>query len=313
MSWTAADIPDQTGRVAVVTGANGGLGLETARELARKGAHVVMAARNLDKAEAARADIESDVPGASLEVVALDLSSMASVEEAAAAILDRHPQIHDLVNNAGVMATPETRTEDGFELQFATNHLGHFVLTARLLPALIASGGARVVTVTSTARFLSLPVSADDPHLEMRYGPWRAYGQSKLANVHFAVELNRRLDAAGAPVESLVAHPGLTYSDLQKRTVEANEGGFGPRLWAWLSRTTGMSVPRGALPQLRAATGPSALGGQLYAPRFVNTGAAVRRPLMGWSLARKPARRLWEVSERETGVRFDVAALARAA
>jgi len=313
VSWTADDIPEQTGHVAVVTGANGGLGLETARELARKGAHVVMAARNLDKAEAARADIESDVLGASLEVVALDLSSMASVEEAAAAILDRHPQIHVLVNNAGVMATPETRTEDGFELQFATNHLGHFVLTARLLPALIASGGARVVTVTSTARFLSLPVSSDDPHLEKGYGSWRAYGQSKLANLHFAVELNRRLEAAGAPVESLVAHPGLTYSDLQKRTVEANEGGFGPRFWAWLSRTTGMSVPRGALPQLRATTDPSARGGQLYAPRFVNTGAAVRRPLTGWSLARKPARRLWEVSERETGVPFDVAALARAA
>jgi NAD(P)-dependent dehydrogenase (short-subunit alcohol dehydrogenase family) len=189
-SWTTANIPDQSRRVAVVTGANGGLGLEVARELARKGGHVVMAARDQAKAEAARASILSEIPDASLESQPLDLASLASVREAAARILADHPRIDILVNNAGLMGIPERRTEDGFEMQLGVNHLGHFALTAQLLPALLKSDGARVVSVTSTGRHAGRPIDPDNPSLSGHYDPWRAYGQSKLANVHFALELS---------------------------------------------------------------------------------------------------------------------------
>lgn len=309
MSWSPEDIPDQSGRVAVVTGANSGLGLETARELARKGAVVVMAARNIEAAEAARAEILEQVPGAELELVPLDLASLASVEGAAETILAAHPRIELLINNAGVMATPEGRTADGFELQLGTNHIGHFVLTARLMPALAAAEEARVVTVTSTARHTGRAVDPDNPHLEGRYDPWRAYGQSKLANLHFSVELQRRLAEAGSSVQSIVAHPGLSRTELQVRTVESDRSNRQARFWRAAARYTGMKPARGALPQLRAATDPGANGGELYAPRFVSSGAAVRRPLLGRSLRRAPAATLWEVSERESGVEFDVAAL----
>jgi NAD(P)-dependent dehydrogenase (short-subunit alcohol dehydrogenase family) len=207
MAWTTADIPDQSGRVAVVTGANGGLGLEVARELARKGGHVVMAARDQTKAEAARASIHHQVPDASLELQPLDLASQRSVREAAAQILAVQQRIDILVNNAGVMAIPERRTTDGFELQLAVNHLGHFALTALLLPALLGSEHARVVSVTSTGRHAGRALDPDNPHLAGNYDPWRAYGQSKLANLHFALELDRRLRAAGLPAKSIVVHP----------------------------------------------------------------------------------------------------------
>jgi NAD(P)-dependent dehydrogenase (short-subunit alcohol dehydrogenase family) len=313
MPWTPADIPDQTGRVAVVTGANGGLGLEVTRALARRGAHVVMAARNPNKADTARIRVLAELPTASLEVVPLDLGSLASVEQAAATMLEAHPRIDLLVNNAGVMGTPERRTADGFELQFGVNHLGHFVLTARLLPALAAAPGARVISVTSTGRHVGRPVDPTNPHLEGRYDPWRAYGQAKLANLHFALELQRRLEASSASVSSLVAHPGLSNTDLQAHSVRASGGGRSQRFFHGLARSTGMPPERGAHPLLRAATDPQARGGQLYTPRFVNVGPAVRRPLMGRSLRPEPARVLWNVSERETGVVFDVAAAVRAA
>ncbi|MDQ3474819.1 MAG: oxidoreductase [Actinomycetota bacterium] len=308
MSWTSRDIPDQSDRVAVITGANGGLGLEMARELARKGAHIVMAGRNQDKAQRARLDIMSEIPEASLELISLDLGSLASTEAAATTILAAHPRIDLLANNAGVMATPEGRTEDGFELQLGTNHLGHFVFTARLLPALAATPGARIVSVTSIARHTGRPIDAANPHLHGRYSPWRAYGQSKLANLHFAVELQRRLTAAGAQVLSLVAHPGLSDTDLQAASVRNTDGGASQKFFHLMAQKTGMSPAQGVQPQLRAATDPKAKGGQLYAPRFVNNGAAVRRPLLGRSVASKPAQTLWVVSERETGVCFDVAA-----
>lgn len=313
MSWTPRDVPDQSGRLAVITGANGGLGLEMARELARKGAHVVIAARNLDKARSARAEILQEIPEASLEVVPLDLGSLASVREAAATILADHSRIDILTNNAGVMATPEGETVDGFELQLGTNHLGHFVLTSLLLPALISTPGSRIVSVTSTARHFGRPVDPANPHLHGRYTPWRAYAQSKLANLHFAVELHRRLTAAGAGTASLVAHPGLSNTDLQATSVINTDGGFSQQFGHVMAQRTGMTAANGVRPQLRAATDPAAKGGQLYAPRFVNNGPAVRRPLLWRSLARGPAQTLWTVSERETGITFDVAGLVRAA
>jgi NAD(P)-dependent dehydrogenase (short-subunit alcohol dehydrogenase family) len=313
MAWSEADIPEQNGRVAVVTGANGGLGYETARALAARGAHVVMAARNQAKAAAARERITAAQPSAALEIVPLDLTSLASVAEAAAAITAKHPRLDLLVNNAGIMACPEGRTADGFETQFGTNHLGHFALTAALFPALLRAPDARVVTVTSTARHFGFPVNPARPLDAGRYDPWLAYGRSKLANLHFAVELHQRLREAGASLASLVAHPGLSDTELQATSVQTSGGGLLQRFFHFLAGSTGMTAARGALPQLRAATDPSARSGELYAPRWATNGAAVRRPLFGRSVNRTHGRNLWEVSERETRLRFDVAALVAAA
>src|SRR5918994_7932722 len=306
VGWTAADIPDQAGRTAVVTGANGGLGLETTRALAAAGAHVVMAARNQDKAAEAVADIRRGAPDASLEVVPLDLGSLASVREAAGRILAAHEKIDILVNNAGVMGIPERRTVDGFEMQLGVDHLGHYALTALLMPALLRADAARIVTVTSTAHHMGRAVDPANPHLEGRYGPWRAYGQAKLANFHFGIGLQRRLAAARAPAASLVAHPGLSNTELQVVSVRETGGGLSQRFFRRLAHSTGMSPRDGALPQLRAATDPAARGGELYAPRFVNSGAPVRRPILRRIGMETAIARLWEVSERETGLKIEV-------
>lgn len=307
MTWTAADIPDQTGRVAVVTGANSGLGLETARELARKGAHVVMAARNLEKAAAAEQDILAGIPDASLEVRHLDLGSLDSVKTFATEVVNTHDRIDILVNNAGVMGTPRMETADGFELQFGTNHLGHFALTAHLMLALLRSDAGRVVTVTSTVRHFLSRLNVEDPHLTEGYGPWRAYGQSKKANSHFAIELDRRLRAAGAPIASLVAHPGYSNTNLQAQSSASRSGGGrSQRFFHSMVERVGMSQADGALSQLRAATDPEAKGSELYAPRFVNSGPAVRRPILPISRRPKDLETLWELSERETGITFEI-------
>jgi NAD(P)-dependent dehydrogenase (short-subunit alcohol dehydrogenase family) len=306
MAWTAADIPDQSRMVAVVTGASGGLGLEVARELARRGGRVVMASRDQAKAAAARASIRGEIPDASLELQPLDLASLASVAEAAASILADHPGVDILVNNAGVMAIPERRTEDGFEMQLAVNHLGHFALTARLLPALLRGSDARVVSVTSTGRHAGRPLDPANPHLSGRYEPWRAYGQSKLANVHFALELERRFRAAGVPAGSIVVHPGFANTDLQARSVRETGGGSSQRLFRAAVRRVGMTPAHGALTLLRAATDPNAVSGALYTPRWVNWGPPVRRPMFGRSRNRAAMATLWEVSERETGITFDI-------
>ncbi|HEY6692790.1 MAG TPA: oxidoreductase [Solirubrobacteraceae bacterium] len=306
MGWTAADIPDQTGRTAVVTGANGGLGLETARALAAAGAHVVMAARNPEKADAAIADIKRTVSDPSLELVALDLASQASIRAAAERILAAHERIDILVNNAGVMGIPERRTEDGFEMQLGVNHLGHFALTALLMPALLRADAARIVSVTSTAHHMGRAVDPANPHLHGTYEPWKAYGQSKLANYHFAIGLQRRLAAAGAPAASLLAHPGLSNTDLQAVSVRETGGGRSQKFFHMLAGRTGMSPEAGARPQLRAATDPRARGGDFWAPRFFNNGPPVRRPILRRIGLDTAIARLWEVSERETGLTIDV-------
>jgi NAD(P)-dependent dehydrogenase (short-subunit alcohol dehydrogenase family) len=307
MSWSAADIPDQHGRIAVVTGANGGLGLETARQLAMKGAHVVMAVRNQEKAAAALAQIRASAPDASLELVALDLASQASVRDATGRIMAAHPGIDLLVNNAGVMAIPEAKTVDGFEMQFGVDHLGHWTLTGLLLPALLRSPGARIVTVTSTAHHMGRAVDPANPHLAGRYGPWRAYGQAKLANFHFGLGLQRELAEAGASAASLVAHPGLSNTDLQAVSAQAS-GGVSQRFTLALTRRTGMTPADGALSQLRAATDPAAKGGEFYGPRYVNNGPPVRKPVLRRLGMDKAIAALWEVSARETGVAIDVRA-----
>ena len=302
MAFSTRDIPDLSGRVAVVTGANGGLGLETARALAGAGAHVVMAARDQDKAARARDDILSGDADARLEVVPLDLGSLASVATAADAIAAAHPRIDILVNNAGLMAMPERATADGFEMQLGVNHLGHWALTAHLLPNLLAADAARVVSVTSTAHHMGRRIDPANPHLHGNYRPWLAYGQSKLATYHFAIGLQRRFTAAGVSASSLLAHPGLSNTDLQATTVHEGGGGRLGTFFHGMTQRTGMKPAQGALPQIRAAADPAAKGGDFYAPRFVNNGAAVKRPILRRIGLDRSIEVLWEVSERETGV-----------
>jgi len=312
MTWTATDIPDQSGRTAIVTGGNGGLGLETARELARKGAHVIIAARNLDKAATAEAAIRADVGEASLEVRKLNLSSKASIADFAAAVLADRKTVDLLFNNAGVMATPEQETADGFELQFGTNHLGHFYLTYLLMPALLAAGSARIVNTTSTARFSAGKYDLANLHSRGTYKPWEAYGVSKRANLHFAIELNARLAAAGSGAKAYSADPGFSKTDLQATSAAASEG-ISQKLTQVMVRVTGQSAARGALPQLRAGTDPAAPGGALYRPRWVAQGAPVIGKV-GDKLS-KPAdlAGLWDVSQDDLDIKFDVPALVAAA
>lgn len=302
MPWTAADIPDLAGKVAVVTGANGGLGFETSKALAVGGAHVVMGCRNLVKANGALEAIKQLDPSGSMEIVELDLGSLASVKEFAATSLSRHPRIDLLVNNAGLMALPERRTEDGFEMQLGVNHLGHFALTARLLPGLLGAQEARVVTVTSAVHHIGRRIDPANPNLEGNYGPWKAYGQSKLANYHFGIGLHRRFRRAGLPVASLLAHPGLSNTGLQATSSDESGGGFTQRVGVWMASAMGMTAARGALPQLRAATDPQARSGQMYAPRYMNFGDPVPRPILRRHALTDKIRVLWEVSEQLTGV-----------
>jgi NAD(P)-dependent dehydrogenase (short-subunit alcohol dehydrogenase family) len=305
VSWTRNDIPDLTGKVVIVTGANGGLGLETAATLAEKGAHVVMAVRDQAKAEAAVQEIRSRAPAAELELVPLDLGSLASIREGADRILSGHDRVDILVNNAGVMATPERKTVDGFEMQLGVNHLGHWALTAHLMPALLAARAGRVVTVTSTAHHMGRQLNPRNPHLHGTYSPWKGYGQSKLANYHFALGLQREFERAGVAASSLMAHPGLSHTDLQVRTVrEGGAGSTGP-FWQWLAARTGMPPAEGAMPQIRAATDPGARGGELYGPRYINSGPPVRLPLFRPG-ADGAIAILWQVSERETGIALQV-------
>jgi len=312
MNWSAADIPDQRGRIAVVTGANGGLGLETTRQLARRGAHVVMAVRNQQKAAAAIDDIRAGVPAASLELVALDLSAQESVRTAAEQITAAHKSIDLLINNAGVMGISEAKTADGFEMQFGVDHLGHWSLTALLLPTLLRAPSARIVTVTSTAHHLGRAVDPANPHLRGRYRPWRAYGQAKLANYHFGLGLARELEKADVRAASLIAHPGLSNTDLQAVSVQQTGGGRSQRFFLVLARRTGMPAADGALSQLRAATDPAAKSGEFYGPRYVNSGPPVRKPIVRRLGMDDAIAALWKVSERETGIAVDVRAAAAA-
>ncbi len=312
MAWTVDDIPDQSGRVAVITGANGGLGLVTTRALVARGAHVVMAVRDPVRTGHAVEAIRTAVPDARLDVVPLDLASLQSVHACAERIASTRESIDLLVNNAGVMAIPRAETADGFEMQLGVNHLGHFALTAHLFPLLLRGNVPRVVTVSSGARHFSPGVSTSDPHLQQRYGPWRSYGQSKLANLQFSLELQRRVDAAGAALASVAADPGFSATDLQAHSHHASGGGWSQAFFYRGAVSIIGSTPEvGALPQLRAATDPEARSGEIYGLRWIAHGAAVpvRVPRRHQRTADGYA--LWALSERETGVEFDVTAMAR--
>jgi NAD(P)-dependent dehydrogenase (short-subunit alcohol dehydrogenase family) len=306
MVWTEADIPDLSGHTAVVTGANGGLGLQTSLALAAAGAHVVLAARDPRKTDAAVARIAERSPAASLEVVPLDLGDLSVVGTAAQQVLAAHPRVDLLVNNAGVMAMPRRTTADGFELQLGVNHLGHWALTAHLLPALLAAPAARVVTVTSTARHRARRLDPADPHLRQGYGAWGSYARSKMANLHFGLGLHQRFSQAGVAAQSLVAHPGLSQTDLQARSVREGGAGWVGAFFEALTARSGMTPFEGARPQLRAATDPQARGGELYAPRFGSSGPAVRRPILRRRGLQEQIDVLWAVSARETGIPLEV-------
>lgn len=302
MSWQARDIPDVSGKVAVVTGGNGGLGYETSLQLAAHGATVVIGARNAAKAETARQAILAKTGDAHLEIVPLDLASLASVEKFASEVSRAHPKIDLLFNNAGVMAVPEGKTADGFETQFGTNVLGHFALTMRLMPALIASGDARVVNTSSMARFVAGKYDLTNPYMRDCYDAWTAYGMSKRAALQWALELDRRVRDRG--VRAFAADPGFSHTNLQSTTRGVN-GGIQSRFWGFTTPLFAQSAATGALPQLRAATDPGAVGGTLYAPRWRAWGAPIVRGV-GRSM-RDPDQlvTLWQLCERETGLTLE--------
>ena len=303
--WTSAQIPSQAGRAAVVTGANSGLGLVTARELARHGASVVLACRDMAKGERALRQIEAAAPDARLQLSELDLGDLASVESFAGRVRSDHREsgLDLLINNAGVMAPPRRETGDGFELQLGTNHLGHFALTARLIEEMQGRPDARVVTLSSNAHKTGR-IDFVDLQRERRYTRWGAYGQSKLANLMFALGLDRRLRAAGSTVESVASHPGYAATNLQSAAAPAAD-----RLVMKLTNLIlAQSAEMGALPTLYAATFPGLEGGSYIGPDGI--GEFRGHPHLvtpnGAARDRQVAARLWDVSEELTGVHFAV-------
>ena len=301
--WTAADIPDQTGRVAIVTGANSGLGLVTARELARAGARVVLASRSAEKGRDAASRIVSAVPGADVSAAILDLADLKSVREFATTAPER---VDLLINNAGVMAAPRRLTTDGFESQFGTNHLGHFALTGLLLGRLLAAPAPRVVTVSSTMH-RGGKIDFDDLQGERKYSRWGAYSQSKLANLMFCFELQRRAVAADTALLSVAAHPGYASTNLQA----AGTDRFYERWFMAVgNRLLAQSADLGALPTLYAATVPDLPGGTYVGPggRSEQRGYPKVVSAAGKAYDEAAWRRLWEVSEELTGVHYEFAA-----
>ena len=309
-TWTIEDIPEQTGKLVVVTGANSGLGYQTAWALAGKGARVVLAVRDEEKGRAVAAAIQQAYPWAQLEVMALDLAELRSVRRFADTFRARYDTLALLINNAGVMALPYRRTLDGFEMQFGTNHLGHFALTGLLLPAILATPRARVVTVSSGAHTNGI-VDFDNLDGSKGYKPWRAYAQSKLANLLFAYELQRRLAAAGATALSVGCHPGWAATNLQAAGPRMNGAQLRVRLITLANRALAQSAAMGALPILYAATagrvngcdyiGPTRWGGMRGYPGKVRSSPRSHDATL--------ARRLWQVSEDLTGARYEVLAV----
>ena len=304
--WTAADIPSQAGKTAVVTGANSGIGFHIALELARAGARVVVAVRDEVKGNAAIRRLRAEVPDADLHLGLLDLADLGSVHRFAAQVMDSTGPLDLFVNSAGVMGVPQRlTTRDGFELQFGTNHLGHFAVTGLLLPRLLTRPGARVVTVSSLAHEQG-QIRFDDLQGEEGYDPWTAYSQSKLANLLFAFELDRQARTHGLDLVSVAVHPGVSATNLQIAGPRLGHHGLRTRCRLFLVRRMGQSAARGALPSLYAATAPEVVGGGFYGPNgpgHVRGNPTRVQPARG-ALDEQVAQRLWEVSERLTCIRF---------
>jgi NAD(P)-dependent dehydrogenase (short-subunit alcohol dehydrogenase family) len=297
-AWSAADIPDQSGRVAIVTGSNSGIGFETALELAEKGATVVMACRNLQKAETAAEQIRQTNPPGEVVVMQLDLGDLDSVRDFAPAFLAQYNRLDLLINNAGIMMPPYGQTAQGFETQIGVNHLGHFALTGLLLDALLQTPQSRIVTVSSGAHNFG-QIDFDDLHWERKpYNPNASYGQSKLANLLFTYQLQRKLAAAGKDTIALAAHPGWTETNLQQHS----------NVFSFLNPYFAQSPPMGALPTLRAATDPTVNGSDYYGPNgFMEMrGYPVKVESNDRSHDEAVAARLWQVSEELTGVTYPI-------
>jgi NAD(P)-dependent dehydrogenase (short-subunit alcohol dehydrogenase family) len=299
--WTAADVPDQHGRVAVITGANSGIGFEAAAVLADKGARVVLMCRDVRRGKDAAERISSRSPRADVDVESLDLASLKSVRTAASALKAAYPHIDLLINNAGVAMTQKALTADGFDLQFGTNHLGHFALTGLLLGHLLPIAGSRVVTVSSWGHRLKATIDFDDLHGERNYDRAGAYGRSKLANLLFTYELQRKLASEGSNTIAVAAHPGSARSDLLRNSQ------------GWLRNLSKLSGPllfqsseMGAMPTLRAATDPTVVGGQFYGPRGLGEQRGYPKQVHSSAMSndQKLQRRLWCVSEELTGVSY---------
>ncbi|AGN02394.1 short-chain dehydrogenase/reductase SDR [Salinarchaeum sp. Harcht-Bsk1] len=305
--WSLDDVPDQSGRTVVVTGANSGLGYHATRAFARKGADVVMACRSLERGERARDDLADAVPADRLAVERLDLADLESVQSFVERFEADHTELHVLCNNAGIMAIPRRETADGFEYQFGVNHLGHFALTGGLLDRLRATEGETRVVTQSSGLHANGEIQFDDLQFEDEYGEWTAYAQSKLANVLFAYELDRRLDAAGSDVASLACHPGYADTNLQRRGPELR--GSRLRLWGMQAANAlfAQSARRGALPMLYAATSPELTGGEYVGPGGIANlrGAPEVQASSDRSYDEALARRLWPVSEELTGVEYE--------
>jgi NAD(P)-dependent dehydrogenase (short-subunit alcohol dehydrogenase family) len=300
--WTTADIPDQTGRVAVITGANTGLGYETALALAEHGAHVVLAVRNVDKGKEAAARITAASPRADVALQELDLTSLDSIRAAAGQLRSDHDRIDLLINNAGVMYTPKSNTKDGFELQFGTNHLGHFAFTGLLLDRLLPVAGSRVVTVSSVGHRILADIHFDDLQWERSYNRVAAYGQAKLANLLFTYELQRRLAPGGTTIAA-AAHPGMSDTELMRNMPAPLISAF-ERIAPLVAQNPAM----GALPTLRAATDPAVLGGQYYGPDGIGQTRGYPKIVESSKKSHdaNKQQRLWAVSEELTGVTYPV-------
>ena len=296
--WKFENIPEQTGKVAIVTGSNSGTGFEAAKALARKGATVIMACRNLEKTKKARSEILSEYPEATLDIMILDLSELSSVKKFAEEFDKKYQKLDLLINNAGVMMLPKKETTvDGFEKQLGTNHFGHFALTGLLLDKLLATENSRVVNMSSGAHAFG-KMDFEDLNWEKSYNKAWAYGRSKLANLLFTYELNRKLEATGKTVISTAAHPGWTATNLQRHT-----GGL-----KFLNNFVAMKPPKGTLSILRAATDPEAKGGDYYGPTKLmgmrGYPEIVKSNKRSHNL--EDAKKLWEISEELTGIKFDI-------
>jgi NAD(P)-dependent dehydrogenase (short-subunit alcohol dehydrogenase family) len=307
--WTARDVPAQHGRIAVVTGANSGLGFVVSRELARAGAHVVMGCRDATRGADARDRLVRQVPSADVEVLSLDLASLASIRRFADRLHAEFPGLDLLVNNAGVMAIPRQETEDGFERQFGTNHLGHFALTGLVMPSLVGRVGSRVVAVSSTAHKTGR-IDFDDLMGKRSYRKWSAYSQSKLANLLFAFELQRRLEAAGAETISVAAHPGYAATNLQQVGPKLQGSRISALVMSLGNALFAQTDEMGALPLLYAATAEDVRGGEYFGPDGIAEGRGHPKRVDSTKASKDAAvaARLWSVSEQLTGVHFEALA-----
>jgi len=303
-NWTTENMPNLSGKVIIVTGANSGIGFEAAKEFARKGAQVILACRNMQKAETALAELQSDVPNAQAEIMQLDLASQESIHAFADAFLAKYDQLDVLVNNAGIMQVPYGTTEDGVERQLGTNHLGHFALTGLLINTIRATPNARVVNISSIAH-RAASINFDNLMYEggTGYSPGRAYGRSKLANLMFTYELQRRFEAGGVNAIAVAAHPGVSNTNLNNHLT----GGFMSKIMMQLTGRMMQSAAMGALPTMRTAVDPNVKGGDYYGPDgFMGmTGNPVKVESSKASHSSADQKRLWQISEELTGVHYD--------